>query len=81
MFRWSIVFYGASYAPYFTRGMWAMIAVSIAMAIWTALLVWMHTRTEKRREVGHTTTFAEKEHGFAEGERTGTVSEAINQKV
>jgi hypothetical protein len=27
---WSIVFYGASYAPYFTRGMWAMIAVSIA---------------------------------------------------
>ena len=27
---WSIVFYGASFAPYFTRGMWAMIAVSIA---------------------------------------------------
>jgi len=27
-----------------------MIAVSIAMAIWTALLVWMHVRTEKRRE-------------------------------
>ncbi|PVH93768.1 pantothenate transporter-like protein [Periconia macrospinosa] len=48
---WSIVFYGANFAPYFTRGMWAMIAVSIAMAIWTALLVWMHVRTEKRREV------------------------------
>jgi hypothetical protein len=27
---WSIVFYGANFAPYFTRGMWAMIAVSIA---------------------------------------------------
>ncbi|KAH7559798.1 hypothetical protein BM1_03432 [Bipolaris maydis] len=47
---WSIVFYGASYAPYFTRGMWAMIAVSIAMGVWTGLLVWMQVRTEKRRE-------------------------------
>ena len=27
----AIVFYGASYAPYFTRGMYAMIAVSIGM--------------------------------------------------
>lgn len=27
---WSIIFYGANFAPYFTRGMWAMIAVSIA---------------------------------------------------
>jgi ACS family pantothenate transporter-like MFS transporter len=30
--------------------MYAMIAVSIAMAIWTGLLVWMHVRTEQRRE-------------------------------
>jgi ACS family pantothenate transporter-like MFS transporter len=51
---WSIVFYGANFAPYFTRGMWAMIAVSIAMAVWTAALVWMQTRTEKkRRETDH----------------------------
>lgn len=48
---WSIVFYGANFAPYFTRGMWAMIAVSIAMAVWTGLLVWMHVRMVKRREV------------------------------
>jgi ACS family pantothenate transporter-like MFS transporter len=46
--------------------MWAMIAVSIAMAIWTALLVWMHVRTEKRREMQGTTTtaLAEKERGL-----------------
>jgi ACS family pantothenate transporter-like MFS transporter len=30
--------------------MWAMIAVSIAMAIWVALLSWQQVRTEKRRE-------------------------------
>ena len=46
---WSIVFYGANFAPYFTRGMWAMIAVSIAMAAWTAALAWMQARTERRR--------------------------------
>jgi ACS family pantothenate transporter-like MFS transporter len=48
---WSIVFYGANFAPYFTRGMWAMIAVSLAMTIWTALLVWQQTRSEKRRGI------------------------------
>jgi ACS family pantothenate transporter-like MFS transporter len=48
---WSIVFYGANFAPYFTRGMYAMIAVSIAMGLWTGALVWMHVRTEKRRDV------------------------------
>jgi MFS transporter, ACS family, pantothenate transporter len=53
---WSIVFYGANYAPYFTIGMYAMIAVSIAMAIWTALLVYMQVRTEKRRETEATAT-------------------------
>jgi ACS family pantothenate transporter-like MFS transporter len=42
--------------------MWAMVAVSIAMAVWTALLVFMHVRTEKRREVEHTSTaLAEKQ--------------------
>ncbi|KAM0337125.1 hypothetical protein ACHAPQ_003400 [Fusarium lateritium] len=37
---WSIVFYGASMAPWFIRGMWAMIACSIAMIIWCAALTW-----------------------------------------
>ena len=35
---WSIIFYGANFAPYFTRGMWAMIAVSIASKL--VLAVW-----------------------------------------
>ncbi|KAF2661865.1 pantothenate transporter-like protein [Lophiostoma macrostomum CBS 122681] len=48
---WSIVFYSADLAPQFTRGMIAMIAVSIAMAAWTALTVFMHVRTEKRRDI------------------------------
>ncbi|KAF9731174.1 hypothetical protein PMIN02_009437 [Paraphaeosphaeria minitans] len=47
---WSIVFYGVNFAPYFTRGMYAMIATSIALAIWAALLVWMQKRTDRRRE-------------------------------
>ncbi|KAH8901353.1 MFS general substrate transporter [Thozetella sp. PMI_491] len=33
---WSIIFYGASMAPWFNRGMWAMIACSIALIIWCA---------------------------------------------
>ncbi|KAF1993946.1 MFS general substrate transporter [Amniculicola lignicola CBS 123094] len=53
---WSIVFYGANFAPRFTRGMWAMICVSIGMAIWTALLAWMQKRTESKREVRNVTT-------------------------
>jgi ACS family pantothenate transporter-like MFS transporter len=66
---WSIVFYGANFAPYFTRGMYAMIAVSIAMAFWTALLVWMHTRTEKMREVHEGVTASPtKEHGLGDAE-------------
>ncbi|KAI0393894.1 MFS general substrate transporter [Xylariaceae sp. FL0594] len=47
---WSIVFYGASMAPWFTRGMWAMIGVSIALAIWTAGLSYMTARHERTRK-------------------------------
>ncbi|KAK1598431.1 major facilitator superfamily transporter [Colletotrichum navitas] len=46
---WSIIFYGASMAPWFTRGMWAMIATSIALVIWTIGLTYMARREEKRR--------------------------------
>ncbi|XP_014551885.1 hypothetical protein COCVIDRAFT_111699 [Bipolaris victoriae FI3] len=70
---WSIVFYGASYAPYFTRGMWAMIAVSIAMGLWTGLLVWMQVRTEKRRET-------EGVHGTTVVAGKGVVEEADEEK-
>ncbi|CAK7245765.1 MAG: hypothetical protein STHCBS139747_007357 [Sporothrix thermara] len=46
---WSIIFYGASYAPWFNRGMWAMIATSIALMVWVTGLVYMSVRAEKRR--------------------------------
>jgi ACS family pantothenate transporter-like MFS transporter len=46
---WSILFYGASMAPWFTRGMWAMIAVSTALAIWSAALSYLTARDEKSR--------------------------------
>ncbi|RYP63667.1 hypothetical protein DL771_009155 [Monosporascus sp. 5C6A] len=47
---WSIVFYGASMAPWFKRGMWAMIAASIALAVWTAALSYSTAKLERRRK-------------------------------
>ncbi|EXJ87779.1 hypothetical protein A1O1_04706 [Capronia coronata CBS 617.96] len=46
---WSIIFYSADMAPKFTRGMWAMIGVSIAMAIWTCGLQIVEGRAARRR--------------------------------
>jgi ACS family pantothenate transporter-like MFS transporter len=71
---WSIVFYGASMAPWFEvsssafysvfvtprkgsadrwaqRGMYAMIATSVALAIWTAGLSYVTSRAEKQRRL------------------------------
>ncbi|KAF9890482.1 hypothetical protein FE257_005887 [Aspergillus nanangensis] len=45
---WSIIFYSADLAPQFTRGMWAMIACSIALVIWTSGIVWKSARQERR---------------------------------
>ncbi|KAI0452197.1 major facilitator superfamily domain-containing protein [Xylaria acuta] len=50
---WTIVFYGASMAPWFTRGMWAMIAVSIALVIWTGGLSYFTARHERMRKAEH----------------------------
>ncbi|KAI0147189.1 MFS general substrate transporter [Xylariaceae sp. FL1272] len=47
---WSIVFYGATMAPWFRRGMYAMIAVSVALAIWTAGLSYLTSRYEQTRK-------------------------------
>ncbi|OJD17591.1 hypothetical protein AJ78_02342 [Emergomyces pasteurianus Ep9510] len=47
---WALLFYSADQAPWFTKGMWAMIACSIAMAIWTAGIVYFSARDEKREE-------------------------------
>ncbi|RYO82225.1 hypothetical protein DL766_006358 [Monosporascus sp. MC13-8B] len=57
---WSIVFYGASMAPWFKRGMWAMIAASIALAIWTAGLSYSTAKLEKRRKAELATSQQEK---------------------
>ncbi|KAH7305857.1 major facilitator superfamily domain-containing protein [Stachybotrys elegans] len=45
---WSIIFYGASYAPWFIRGMWAMIACSIWLVIWVVWLSYMDRKQSKR---------------------------------
>ncbi|EEH35612.1 pantothenate transporter liz1 [Paracoccidioides lutzii Pb01] len=47
---WALLFYSADQAPFFTKGMWAMIACSIAMAIWTAGIVYFSVRDEKIKE-------------------------------
>lgn len=48
---WSIIFYGASMAPWFKRGMWAMIACSIALIVWSAGLSFLAHKTIKRRVI------------------------------
>ncbi|KIA75518.1 hypothetical protein HK57_00017 [Aspergillus ustus] len=45
---WSILFYSANFAPRFTKGMWAMIGCSIALAIWTLGITVMMVREEKK---------------------------------
>ncbi|KAM0444345.1 hypothetical protein ACHAPV_010210 [Trichoderma viride] len=47
---WSIIFYGADMAPWFTRGMWAMIACCIALVIWTGVLSYLDRRHRKTIE-------------------------------
>ena len=43
-----VVFYSANMGPRFTRGMWAMIWVSIALAIWTMVIWWFQRRDAKK---------------------------------
>uniref|UniRef100_A0A8H7NEQ1 Major facilitator superfamily (MFS) profile domain-containing protein n=1 Tax=Bionectria ochroleuca TaxID=29856 RepID=A0A8H7NEQ1_BIOOC len=45
---WSILFYGASMAPWFNRGMWAMIATCIGLAVWGGLLSYFARKYIKR---------------------------------
>ena len=44
---WPLVFYPATDAPWFTRGMWAMVGTSVATLLVT-WLVWYLERREKR---------------------------------
>ncbi|KAK3061929.1 hypothetical protein LTS18_005158 [Coniosporium uncinatum] len=63
---WSILFYGANFAPWFVRGMWAMIGCSIALAIWTSGLIWFG-RKEDRKVLEHPELVpeAERERGLS----------------
>ncbi|KAG5301302.1 pantothenate transporter [Histoplasma ohiense] len=47
---WALLFYSADQAPWFTKGMWAMIACSIAMTIWTAGIVYFSANDAKQEE-------------------------------
>ncbi|KAI9732241.1 MAG: hypothetical protein M1818_007560 [Claussenomyces sp. TS43310] len=69
---WSIVFYSADFAPYFTRGMWAMIGTCIALGLWTAGLLYVTVRAEKKRLV-----MVAGDHGSAD-QVTGAI---IQEKV
>lgn len=73
---WSIVFYGAAYAPYFTRGIWAMIGTCVALGIWTTGLLWMTVRSEKRRLIMSGERSEVKEAGL-EPSKTETLSEKV----
>ncbi|KAL2826303.1 major facilitator superfamily domain-containing protein [Aspergillus cavernicola] len=44
---WSILFYSADMAPRFTRGMWAMIGCSLALALWTTAVLAKTVRADK----------------------------------
>ncbi|KAI2601889.1 retrograde regulation protein 2 [Hypoxylon sp. NC1633] len=44
---WPLVFYRADDAPNFTKGMYALIAVGIAMAIWVTVMLYMENHFSK----------------------------------
>ncbi|KAJ4153442.1 hypothetical protein LMH87_009927 [Akanthomyces muscarius] len=48
---WILIFYGASRAPWFIRGMWAMIGCSIALIFWSAGLSYLARKYRRRRLV------------------------------
>ncbi|KAJ5110646.1 Pantothenate transporter liz1 [Penicillium argentinense] len=51
---WILLFYSADFAPRFTKGMWAMIGCSVALAIWTTGIVLLTVRDERNGEVQET---------------------------
>ncbi|POR33150.1 Pantothenate transporter liz1 [Tolypocladium paradoxum] len=70
---WSIIFYGASMAPWFIRGMWAMIACSIALIAWSAGLCYLVHKNEKKRlavtDEAPTSIHRVEEHGTLKDEQ------------
>lgn len=55
---WAIVFYSADFAPRFTRGMYAMIATSITLAIWCTGLTWKVARVERERLIDNPSDYS-----------------------
>ena len=49
---WPLVFYPATDAPRFTKGMWAMIGMAIATLLVTALVYYLERREIKQRGIG-----------------------------
>ncbi|KAJ2969937.1 hypothetical protein NQ176_g8418 [Zarea fungicola] len=45
---WILIFYGASRAPWFIRGIWAMVGCSIILFFWSAGLAWKDRRNRLR---------------------------------
>lgn len=70
---WSIVFYSADKAPNFNWGMWAMIATSVALAVWTLGLLYKCNGDEKEREIN----FAEERELKKEMVLNGEKAESI----
>ncbi|EAW11073.1 pantothenate transporter [Aspergillus clavatus NRRL 1] len=47
---WSLYFYSVTDAPKYTRGMWAMIGVSVGLLFWTTGILWITVKEEEREE-------------------------------
>lgn len=69
---WPLVFYPATDAPRFTKGMWAMIGVAIA-TLGVTWLVWFLEKREKQRTVT-------KGEGDVEEENSKTHETQIDEK-
>lgn len=66
---WPLVFYPATHAPWFVRGMWAMIGTSVATLLVT-WFVWYMERREKRGRAGE-----------VEDSRSGEVEDSKGREV
>ena len=51
---WPLIFYPATDAPRFTKGMWAMIGTAIATLAVTALVYFLERREKRQREARDT---------------------------
>lgn len=57
---WLLLFYSSDFAPFFTKGMYAMIGTCIALVIWTTGLLYMTAKAEKERGLYRNDSMSEK---------------------